>query len=64
MIYAVMKDGQCIDKIVWDGVTPYKYTKPHDELVEDPENKIPVLESEIEIINESVEESNTSSEGQ
>jgi hypothetical protein len=38
--YAVMKDGVCIAKIVWDGVDPYDFPHPHDGLILDPDNSI------------------------
>ncbi len=40
--YAVMLAGVCIAKIVWDGVEPYDFPFPHDELVYDPYNIIAV----------------------
>jgi hypothetical protein len=40
--YAVMRNGTCIAKIVWDGVGPYDFPHPHDELVYDPYNIIAV----------------------
>jgi hypothetical protein len=42
MYYAVMLAGVCIAKIVWDGVDPYDFPHPHDELVPDPYNIIAV----------------------
>lgn len=60
MIYAVMKDGQCVAKIVWDGQTRFTYPFPHDELVADPENKISVTQPEIENNDESWWETNPS----
>jgi hypothetical protein len=54
MIYAVMKDGQCVAKIVWDGQTRFTYPFPHDELVADPENQIPMIQIETEEQNEEV----------
>jgi hypothetical protein len=42
MFYAVMLGGKCVAKIVWDGETPYEYPFPHDELVRDETNSIPV----------------------
>ena len=41
--WAVMKDGECIAKVVWDGQTDYTFPWPHDELVEDPNNSIRVV---------------------
>ena len=42
MYYAVMLSGVCIAKIVWDGVGPYNFPYPHDDLTPDPGNIIPV----------------------
>lgn len=44
MFWAVLKDGVCIAKVVWDGKAEYRYPFPHDELVHDPDNVIPVVD--------------------
>jgi hypothetical protein len=48
MYWAVMLNGVCIAKIVWDGVTPYNYPGPHDEMIWDPDNAIAVEEYQDE----------------
>jgi hypothetical protein len=40
--YAVMRNGVCIAKIVWDGEDEYDFPFPHDHLVHDPYNIIAV----------------------
>lgn len=48
--YAVMYQGKCVAKIVWDGVSPYYCPYLYDELVEDPLNDIPVHNGDEPII--------------
>lgn len=48
--YAVMYQGKCVAKIVWDGVNSYYCPYLYDELVEDPENKIPVHNGDHPVI--------------
>lgn len=38
--WLVMRGGYVIARVVWDGVTPWTYPYPHDELIEDVEKKI------------------------
>jgi len=40
--YAIIYQGKCVGKIVWDGVTPYECPYLYDELVLDEKNEIPV----------------------
>ena len=49
MYWAVMKNGVCIAKVVWDGMAEYRYPFPHDELVHDPDNTIPVVNTDAPI---------------
>jgi hypothetical protein len=35
MKYLVIKDNYVINTIIWDGVTPYTYPEPHDQLLPD-----------------------------
>lgn len=37
MKYAVIKDDQVIDTVLWDGVTEWEYPFPHDELIQSDE---------------------------
>lgn len=33
--WLVLKNNYVIAKVVWDGVTPWQYPYPHDQLIED-----------------------------
>jgi hypothetical protein len=46
MYWAVLRNGICIAKVVWDEARPYSYPQPHDEMICDPENEIAVEEYE------------------
>ena len=49
MFWAVLKDGVCIAKVVWDGKTKYRYPFPHDEIVHDPDNVILVVDTSTSV---------------
>jgi hypothetical protein len=48
MYWAVIFNGACIAKVVWDEERPYSYPHPHDEMIYDPDNEIAVEEYQDE----------------
>lgn len=47
---AVIYQGKCVAKIVWDGVSPYVCPFLYDEIVDDPLNEIPVQNGDEPVI--------------
>ena len=38
--WLIIKDNYVINAIIWDGVTPYQYPDPYDQMIEDVEQSI------------------------
>jgi hypothetical protein len=41
-IWCVLKDNWVIDRVLWDGITPWEYPSPYDIIIEDTDESLAI----------------------